>query len=401
MKISTIFYTLSLALFLQVSFGQAVLKKADRLIEDQKYASAYALLEDKDPQNTKPQIVLKKCELALDYFATSIMHQTFAFKDLEEGEDLMQVRMNSEGQTFTLYVLEIQEILDTLLLQNPKNYKLNQTLGKFYYEVYLKYGDNWLMTSQELLEAMYKNNKRAVEHGYADFLTYYGMGFYQTLNEEYAQAIPYYKESIKRDTSFPTSQYNLAICYLYEDSAQEGISYAKKAIALYLNPALKADAARLVGVLYKDLQQPEDALPYIKISNELVPNNYYTIRQLLDIEVALNLQKDAYQTAGQFFELNPTNPTILSEMFGIYTTHSSDSLLFPLLNAKLEQHQDDYEIVGNIYFHLGQYFISVNDVLAARRFLAYARKNFRKVFPVNHEAFKLIDDYLEKTRANK
>ncbi len=372
------------------------IKKADKLIAKKQYASAYALLEAKDPANLKPAIVLKKADMAMDYFVTTIMHQTFAFKDLEEGEDLMDARINNEGQTFTLYLLPIQEILDTLIKQYPKNYALHKTLGKFYYEVYLKYGENWIMTSEELLKKMYDYSKEAADNGEGDFLTYYNIGFYLTGMERYSEAIAAYKNSIARDTAYPTSQYNLAICYLYVDSARKGISYAEKAIKLYKSPALKADAARVTGVLYKTTGDLENALKYLKLSDKTQAGNYYTLAQLLDVQLELKLNKDASVSAAQFFELDPANPAMMGELMNVYVQHNSDSLLFPILNQKIEDHKGEYEILGNIYFHLARYYIAQNDINAARRLLYASRKNFEKVLEDDTPVFQVIDDFLAR-----
>lgn len=389
-------FTLLLFASVLTSFGQAVLKKADKLIEQKKYASAYALLEAKDPDNEKPAIVLKKADLAMDYFVTSIMHQTFAFKDLEEGEDIMDARVNNEGETFTLYVLPLQEILDTLIKQFPTNYTLHKTLGKFYYEVYLKYGDNWVMSSEELLKNMYDHSKIASENEEADFLTYYNIGFYLTGMERYEEAIAAYKQSILRDATYPTSQYNLAICYLYLDSAQQGTRYAERSVELYKSPALKADAARVTGVLYKATEEWQKALKYLSLSNEIQPNNYYTLVQLLEVQLITKSFDDATISASQFFDLDPTNPEIIGELLNVYIQHNADSLLFPVLKEKIEIHKDDYGILGNIYFHLARYYINQNNIPAARRLLIASRKNFEKVLEEDTPVFKVIDDFLAK-----
>ncbi len=394
-------FTLLLLISLVSTYGQAVLKKADKLIDEKKYASAYALLEKKDPDNERPSIVLKKADMAMDYFVTSIMHQTFAFKDLEEGEDLMEVRANNEGETFALYVLPVQDVLDTLIKQHPENYKLHKTLGKFYYEVYLKYGDNWMMTSDELLKEMYDCSKVAAENGEADFLTYYNIGFYLTGMERYIEAIGAYKKSVSLDTTYPTSQYNLAICYLYVDSAQQGTGYAEKAVELYKSPALKADAARVTGVLYKTAGDNKNALKYLKLSDEIQPENYYTIAQLLQVQLAMKKTEEASITASQFFEIDPTNPEIIGELMSVYVQNNSDSLIFPILNEKIEAYKDEYGVLGNIYFHLARYYISQNEIAAAKKLLIASRKNFEKVLEDDTPVFRVIDDFLAKHPDNQ
>ncbi len=389
-------FTLLFLVSLLNTFGQTILKKADKLVEQKKYASAFALLEKKDPDNKKPAIVLKKADIAMDYFVSSIMHQTFAFKDLEEGEDLMEARINDEGQTYALYVLPIQDVLDTLIMQHPKNYKLHKTLGKFYYEVYLKYGENWMMTSDELLKKMYDHSIIAAENGEADFLTYYNIGFYLTGMERYSEAISAYKNSVQLDSTYPTSQYNLAICYLYVDSAQQGTGYAEKAVELYKSPALKADAARVTGVLYKTSGDFNNAHKFLELSNQIQPENYYTLAQLLEVQLTLELNNDAANSAAVFFELDPANPAIVGELMGIYSQQNADTLLFPILNKKIEEYKDDFEVLGTVYFLLARYYIAQNDIAAAKTLLIASRKNFEKVLEDDTPVFKVIDDFLAK-----
>lgn len=383
-------------LFSASLYGQAVIKKANRLIEQKQYATAYALLEDKDPDNQKPAIVLKKAELAMDYFVTSIMHQTFAFKDLADDEDLMKARLNNDSQTFAMYVLPLQEVLDTLIELNPENYELHKALGKFYYEVYLKYGDNWLMPTNELLKNMYDYSVAAATHHTADFLTYYNMGFYLTFTEQYAEAINAYHKSIELDSLYPTSHYNVAICYLYVDSALKGVEHAKKAIALYKSSELKADAARVTAVLYKAANKLPEAISYLEMSNQFQPDNYYTLSHMVETHLLAGHYQKAAASTSKFFELDPANPSIIGELFGLYTNQSADTLLFPILNQKIEEHKNDFEVLGNIYFHLARYYVNQGEVASARKLLIASRKNFEKVFEEDTPVFEVIDNFLSK-----
>ena len=83
---------LSIATVLTLTvFGQTeseTVKKANDFIASKKYETAFKTLQDFDPKNEKPNISLLKEEIALNYFVTSIMHEMFAFKDLEKGEDI-------------------------------------------------------------------------------------------------------------------------------------------------------------------------------------------------------------------------------------------------------------------------------------------------------------------------
>lgn len=58
-----------------------------QLINNKKYESAMKLLQCADSNVNRPDYVIAKTELVLNYFVTSIMHQFFALKDLKPNEE--------------------------------------------------------------------------------------------------------------------------------------------------------------------------------------------------------------------------------------------------------------------------------------------------------------------------
>ena len=121
-------------------FGQTeteIIEKANDLIANKKYESAFNLLDDFDKENSKPDIVLLKTDIVLNYFVTSMMHQIFALKDIEKDEDIMDYR-GREG-IFSMQMFQVDSIFIKLIEIYPTNCKLYKGLGDFYYDVHLKY----------------------------------------------------------------------------------------------------------------------------------------------------------------------------------------------------------------------------------------------------------------------
>ena len=84
---------LTVTAILILSFGfvfsqESELKESKKLIEKKQYNSAYLILNELDPENQNPDVVIEKTTILLDYFVTSLMHQMFALKDLEEHEEI-------------------------------------------------------------------------------------------------------------------------------------------------------------------------------------------------------------------------------------------------------------------------------------------------------------------------
>lgn len=390
------FISFLLILTTSLSFSQQSIEQVDKLLKEEKYDTAFKLLDEIDPENQDPEYVLKKLDIALNYFVKSISHQLFAFKDLKEGEDLHDLREYGENQSFSMYMFPINEILDTLIIQHPNNYELYKSLGEFYYEVHLKYGQNWLIEESEVLNRMNKNFKIAAENGVSDYLTHYCLGYYQVLEESYDKAIPHFLKSIILDSTYPTSYYNLSICYLYTDQPNIGANYAVKSIDLYDNIGYKADAARVAAVLYKQIEDFDNALKYYKLSDQIQPGNYYTINQLLELQLELGLMKESEKTADSFFKLDPTNPRICSDLVEIYTITKKEKELLEFFNRKLEEYNSDNEVLGNIYFHIGQYHLSNEDKIKAKENFLIARKSFESILDKDHYVFEVIDKAIEE-----
>ena len=139
---------------------KGTIKKANELIKEKKYESAYKLLNDFDPKNINVQIVLLKEDIVLNYYITTIMHQVFSLKDLEKSEDILDYR-DKEG-SFDMYMLEIDKVLDSLIKIHPENCKLFDGLGRYYYEVQTRYGAKWLKCNNELYKLIETNYKNAI-----------------------------------------------------------------------------------------------------------------------------------------------------------------------------------------------------------------------------------------------
>lgn len=65
-----------------------IIAKANKLVEDKKYESAFKLLDTADSTNCNPDIFLLKEDIVLNYFVSSLMHQAFALKDINKDEDI-------------------------------------------------------------------------------------------------------------------------------------------------------------------------------------------------------------------------------------------------------------------------------------------------------------------------
>ena len=145
--------------FVQFSFADNVLKKADSLVALHKYNSAFSLLNEVVETNDDRQIVLKKIDIALNYFVLSLNHVIFSFKDLEPGDDLMELR-GKEG-IYNSYLFRIDSVLARLISRFPQDGVLYRYLGDYFYDISMRYAGRWLFSDDSLASLVLLNYAEA------------------------------------------------------------------------------------------------------------------------------------------------------------------------------------------------------------------------------------------------
>jgi tetratricopeptide (TPR) repeat protein len=391
-KLLLIFFTF----YIQFTFGQTseeTIKIANELVNKKKYETAFKLLDTKDPDNQNGKIVCVKVDILLDYFVSSIMHQMFSLKDLEENEEVQDYR--GKDGSFGIQMFPIDSVLLNLIDLHPNNCELYNKLGYFYYEVYTKYGNNWLVEEAELLEFIETNYKKSIDMKCGDYMAYFSVGLANLVKEQTKESIPFFIKSIELNKEFATSHYNLAYAYLFTDQRKEAITYAKNATNLYSDKELKSDAARLVAVVYKELGDHKNAIEYYELSNRIDPENYYTVKPLLDSYLKTKNSKSK-ETTKLFFDIAPSNPTIYNDLEEMYYVHKKTKDLISFYKSQFAQYNGDNKVTGNLNFYLARIYLDSDKKQAKTHFLA-AKDNFEKIFETSHPVFGAIQEGLEQT----
>lgn len=371
---------------------QNIIDKAQGLIDEKKYESAFKLLQENDPGNNNPDIVIKKTEILLDYFVTSIMHQMFALTDLEADENLMDIR-GSDG-AYSMFSFTPDSIISKLIARYPENYELHKTMGYYYHEVHGKYSGNWLVPDSIIADRFVNYYKTAYENGVYDHWSSYGIGLGYLLQNKAKESIPYFVKSVELRDDYPSSHYNLAYAYMSINDISKAIESAKKALEFYEEPRFKADAARMIAQLYRELDEQNSALTYFRKANIIDPNNYYTLKPLLTIEVALN--DDAYQErTKEFLDHAPGNPTIYQNLMEIYWTNKKEEELVTFLENQKNRFNSNLKVLGNLYYHIGVIRYDQEHYKESKKSFLEAQKTFTKIFKDDHGVFNAIDSYLK------
>jgi len=368
----------------------AILKTSDQLVSQKKYKTAFDVLNKADPKNRNPDIVIAKEDIVLAYFVTSIMHKMFSLMDLKSNEDIMDYR--GKAGSSQLYVLPVDSVLNELIKTDHDNYKLYKALGNYYYEVFLHYNAHWTETPETLFKRIEDNYAKVIELQKADYMVYYELGYINEVQEKYGPAANYFLKSIELNSHCANAYYNLAYAELYQNNRSEALKNAIKSIDLYEDKTYKADAARMTGEIYSELNDTKNELYYYELSNSIDPKNYYTLKSLLDVYVKTQSPKEK-NALNTFYSLGPENPTIYNDLSKIYFNKPKE--LSEFYESKLPGYIDHKKVYGSLNFYLAQLYLST-DKVKAKECLLKAKITLATVLPQDNPVFSAIETLLKQ-----
>lgn len=388
------FFTLLLIFTFLISLAQEdAIENANQLIQKKKYESAFNFLNGADPANKNPDVVMAKCDLVLKYFVTSIMHKMFALKDLKPDEEIMDIR-GSNGN-FAMFAFAPDSILNMLIEKYPDNYKLRKALAYYYHEVHLNYQQNWLEPDSVVIGRFLNNYKLAYDNGIYDYWSVYGIGYAYLIKQDFKSAIKYLEKSCKLKHDNPSGYYNLAYAYMFTDQREKGIRSAKTAMGLYDSPKFKADAARMIATLYRELGDFENASIYYKRAAIIQPDDYYTVKSLFEFQLSRNNEEYPERTK-EFFVLAPGNPTIYQDLLNAYKDYEKEDELFDFFSSQHNSYIKDNRVNGNLYLYKAIIQYDKEDFKLSQANFDKSRDLLEKIFEPDHRVFELIDSYTKE-----
>ncbi|MFO8054800.1 MAG: hypothetical protein R6U19_06510 [Bacteroidales bacterium] len=383
-------------LFPLLSAGQKIsmVDSAQKLINQKKFRTAYELLAKADPANNEPEILRKKTSLMTQYYVTSLDHVMFALKDLEAGESVKDYR--GQAGDFELYIFDPDSLTRRLLRKGDSSYLLYRNMSDYWFELYLKYGEN-LKGRESPLDTVKKYSQKAIEFGDRHYKTTYRLAYCYTLEENYQKAIPLFHHSIEQNDSFAPAHYNLGYSYLLTNQYSNALLHANRAFDLYQDSSRKADAARLAGIALMEMEEPKKARIYFKKSLEVAPGDYNSLKNLIQVHFALEQNEKADSLAMEIFSAAPETPRILNQLTELYMAAQRKQQFLAFLNDQLEHYNDEPQVLGNIYFARAKLNVEV-DPAAAREDLKKAREHFKKALPRDHYVFDIIQQAMNYVR---
>jgi tetratricopeptide (TPR) repeat protein len=358
-------------------------------VTEKKYLSAFRLLEAQENGDSNPDIALKKAELALKYFVNSIYHTTFSFKDLEEDEDIRDVRGKPGASVIINF--DMEKVFTPLINNYPGDQRLYVALADYYLDVYEKYGRQWEKSGEELLKDARSHYDKAIALGDLDSGTYFRDGKTALYMNDLDGVARLLEISVQKSDSYAPARYNLAYAYLFQGRPAEALPHAVAAYEIYDVIPLKADAAMLAGQAYMECGNMEEALKYYLLCDKIAPDKYENLRRLMGLYVKLGRGEEAKIVGERIFEMDPANPTMARVFLDNYGYSSLEGELPGILNGLAAKYAGNPAAVGNLLYHLSVFYNHVGDNAMALKTIDEAEMNFRKSYKEDHVVFKAIE----------
>ncbi|SNC76819.1 Tetratricopeptide repeat-containing protein [Hymenobacter gelipurpurascens] len=234
------------------------LRKANDLVLERRYESAWKLLKITDQMNVEPAVALKKTEVALNYHVGTNELKRFAFRDLPLLAPSLD-SLRQLGKDSIRYSFPVRRVLEKLKNRYPDNYKLDRALGDYYFAVQQCDCAEEDLGEDEVFKRTIKHYQEAHDHGQGDYLSYYALGYaYQRLGRFKESLVPF-ERSIQLRKNYPTSHLNVAFVYLELKEFEQARNHARQALELFPDKPHKDDAAFLLSEIEERMKSSSAA----------------------------------------------------------------------------------------------------------------------------------------------
>lgn len=327
---------------------QKIIKKVDDLIAQQKFDTAFQLLEK---NNTNAYLVAKKVEVATNYFVQSLNHISFAFKDLKKGETIEALRM-SEG-SFPMYYFDPVEVISALLKSGHQEPILYKALGDYYFDVSLRYEGRWIEDDTSIARKIVENYSKAYQGGMYTVPMLVNFANKTALFGNYAQAIELYTKALSENSSLPDVNYNLAYWYLVVGNYDKALEEGNKALIAYSNNLnYQMDAILLCADASYYKKDFDLSIAYLKRALKISTEEYRVFLRLGKNYLAMDKISEANQNFDTLFDFAPTYPSATQMVSESFLAEKNKEALYKFYIRNLLKYSDHLEVEGNLLFHL-------------------------------------------------
>lgn len=365
----------------------------DNYLSQRKYLTAAQFLDKIDPLNKDPDALIQKIHVSINFFAQSVNHKLFAFKDLSDNETIDSVR--KQGGTFQFVKsIDVPAAVASLTASSPRDGRLYSALGDFYADVLRRYGPNdpFPNAGKLAIDAYQK----ATALGAVDATNQAALGLLALQTQDYSLAQDSYKRALTFEPENPDDNYNLGFALMNLGKYSEAAKYSNVAYQKYTDPQRKRDAFLMYADTFLYQGKYAEALAiYNKILAD-EPNNLFPLRKQMQCYLGLGQMADLEKAFNNYLSLGGSDPNAVSRLSGVFQTASLVKIYIKLADQWLAQTSrnataQSNQALGTVSYYEAFAYQAVGDQAMFRKRLLEAKQYLGKVLPADNPIFKQID----------
>ena len=368
---------------------KATLKEIDDLLDQQQFESAFGKTSDTDNE----YMLAKRVEIAINGFAQSIMHQMFAFKDLRENETLYDVRTGT-GE-YSLIMFDPVKAIESFEKEHGEKAILKYSLGLYYQDVIDRYGDQWLLTTEQLVNKIIENLSNALNMGcYDDYsLSVLATSYYN--NKDLERAVKLYQKKEKEFDFTATDNFNYGIILWMLEDGKHGIEYVKKSVEGYKEqPEYQSDAYIVVARIGMSISDFKTAEKYLAECKKAYPKDYRVAQYSITLNSLQNNKSKAIANAMELFSYAPGNPSVCQMIMEECENAGKPEFALDFFKEAVIKYASDAKACENLYFHYAYQYYYMEKLNEARQMALKAREYFIKNGDLTSEISELLDNLI-------
>ncbi len=370
-----------------------VIEQSRQLVEGRQYKSAMDLLYSIDRNNSNKIIVIEKSKIFRNYFAQSINHKMFGLKDLEENENLYDLR--EKGGKFSLFLFDGIEILKTFL--ENENGEISNEIGLYYNSIYSGYRDssndhygNVNALRYEYLDAAYR------KYQYYDPISWEILGKYYYSNNKITDAFTIFNKLVENDPANPEYNFTYGLMLFNNRNYNEAIPFVEKAIENYKRSDYKYDAISMLGSIYYKIDDIINALENFEQVMESNPYDYRIYDRYVDCLIRNDEIEKAIEFSYNALLIEPDNSYIANALLPVYVSNNELKVFHEILEKCLNEINGNTLAEANFYFQIANVMIQERaSQIEINTSLENARERYVKGTNGEHPAIEAINNYLE------
>ncbi|MCE5256637.1 MAG: hypothetical protein LLF89_07315 [Spirochaetaceae bacterium] len=372
-----------------------IIAKAEDLVVQGKWSSAWNLLSQADPESTNPYMIAEKIRIALDGYAQTAMHVAFTFVDLPEGVDLDTIRSEGSGESVEPVDFSPATLASALEEKGEAIPPvLSYMLGNYYYEVWKDYQGQWLLDEATVL----KDGATEFERAYAyDLYTRMSLDRYSEMliaTESWEGARTVTLKALELEPENLTLTLRLANAYYGLGLFDAVPAEADKVIADKNNREQLANGYIVgikAGLALADREMLDRYLDGFEVD---FPQDYFPglVRHL----AAVNLgdREAADEAADAVTAAFPGDPDVVRSIVSTWLSTGDTTSAFNYINRNLLKEQPD-EGYAALYFYRALLNMEIDQsagrLTQALTDLSKSEEYFKKSYPAGHQIFGMID----------